>query len=166
MRYLPATCGVYAGRLLHRAKPQRIPAEVNATPTATVAIVCKTVGSAYVGSNPTPATSQCTSSARCRVFRRALAVCSQMPLNAAVSRCAWDICGMTGRPAVPLSSAQLERGFDPCVGEVLAVVEAFGIHPEQHLDTMTGALGNLRRWYSGVEPERHGRVAEVVRAAC
>src|SRR5258707_8902276 len=47
--------------------------------------VCKTVGSAYVGSNPTPATSQCTSSARCRAFRRALAVCSQMPRNAAVT---------------------------------------------------------------------------------
>src|SRR5215468_6630159 len=60
--------------------------------------VCKTVGSAYVGSNPTPATSQNPSSARDRMLGSASDMCSQMPRNATVSRWAWDIRGMARPP--------------------------------------------------------------------
>jgi hypothetical protein len=87
---------------------------------------CKTVGSAYVGSNPTPATSQNSSSARCRVCDPASGSCRQMPRNAVVCRWSWDIRGMIWYAAA-LSSAEVERGFDPGVGEVLALVQAFGV---------------------------------------
>src|SRR5258706_5277991 len=84
--------------------------------------VCKTVGSAYVGSNPTPATSQSTRSVRLRRLCRYLCACSQMPRNAGVSRWPWDIRGIAGA-----SFGAVECGLDAVVGELLAVVQAFGV---------------------------------------
>ena len=60
-----ASCGTYAGwpppfRAFALAYTQ-----VNAAGQATTLIICKTVGSAYVGSNPTPATSKDPAQAVC-----------------------------------------------------------------------------------------------------
>jgi hypothetical protein len=70
--------------------------------------VCKTVGLAYVGSNPTPATTRNTSSeALWPPFGRRGA-CSQTPPDAAACRLLRDIRGMTGRP---ISTNRGARGF-------------------------------------------------------
>jgi len=55
---------------------------------------CKTVGLAYVGSNPTPATSWNTSSGALWRPWLVSGPCSQMPPEAAVCRWSWDIRGM------------------------------------------------------------------------
>jgi hypothetical protein len=59
---------------------------------------------------------------------------------------------MTRLP-VPLSSAEVERGFDARVREVLAVVEAFGVDPP-YFNAMARALGYLGSRDSLVEPQR------------
>src|SRR5215472_2472380 len=87
--------------------------------TMLMAGLCKTVGSAYVGSNPTPATSQNTSSVLSCCFGSAARACSRTPRNAAESRWTWDIRGMARHrraviwtPAVRLRSGRWP-GPDP-----------------------------------------------------
>src|SRR5215471_16989322 len=84
-----------------------------------------------------------------------------MSRNAVASRWPWDIRGMTRQAEAP-SSAELERGFDPVVGEVLAVIEALGVDAEQHLHAMTSSLGDVGGRYSRVEPERYRGMPQVV----
>jgi len=81
---------------------------------------CKTVGSAYVGSNPSPATTGKYSSG---TLWRPWAVCSlgsRMPSEAAACRWSWDIRGMAS--AVWRSSGLVVPGVTsvsgPCSGKI------------------------------------------------
>ncbi len=51
------------------------------------------------------------------------------------------------------------------VGDVVTVVEALGIDPEQHFDAVPGAFGDPRRGHPRAQPQRYSRVAQVVGAS-
>ena len=69
-------------------------------------------------------------------------------------RCGWS--------AGWLGSGIPQRCVYPVVGDLLAVVQAFGIDAEQNFDAVPGPLGHVGGRDSRLEPQRHCRVAKVV----
>jgi hypothetical protein len=63
----------------------------------------------------------------------------------------WD--GASGIP---------QGGIYARVGDILAVIQAFGVDAEQDFDAVPGSLGDAGRRYPGGQPERYGRVAQIV----
>ena len=127
---------------------------------------CKTVGSAYVGSNPTPDTPVRTAPdlSLCGrgLFLSPSGLCRQMPLEAAVCRWSRDIRGMdladlgtqsehdlAGVTVLEARSRVTQSRVYACVGDVVTVVEALGVDPEQYFDAVPGTLGDPRRGYPG-----------------
>jgi hypothetical protein len=64
---------------------------------------------------------------------------------------------------VPFAISCGEYVRDPLVDDVLLAVDALGIDPEQDVHPMAGTGGHLWSGYAAVEPERDGRVSQVVR---
>jgi hypothetical protein len=63
---------------------------------------------------------------------------------------------------VPGVSLGLERGVDALVGDLLAIVEALGVDAEQYFDAVPGPFGDAWRRHPGGQPQRYGRMAQVV----
>ena len=54
-------------------------------------------------------------------------------------------------------------GFlDAALGFVLLPGDALGVDPQQHVDAVARPIGDLRGGYSGVQPGRDRRMAQVV----
>ena len=80
-----------------------------------------------------------------------------MPPIAAVCRWSRDIRGM-GFTELRTMEGRVYAG----VGDVVAVIEALGVDPEQHFDAVPGPLGDARRRDSRAQPQRYSRVTQVV----
>jgi hypothetical protein len=78
------------------------------------------------------------------------------------ARLAWSAGISFGRVPWDGPSGIPQGGIYARVGDVLAVVEALGVDAEQDFDAVPGALGDSGRGNSGGQPERYGRVAQVV----
>lgn len=57
----------------------------------------------------------------------------------------------------------VESAIDLSVDLLLLAVHTLGVDPEQDVNAVPSTLGNLGGRHAGVEPERHRRMAEVVR---
>jgi hypothetical protein len=55
--------------------------------------------------------------------------------------------------------------FDAVVGYLFLAAGALGVDAEEDFDAVAGAAGDLGGGDAAVEPERDGRMTEVVRAA-
>jgi hypothetical protein len=62
-------------------------------------------------------------------------------------------------------SALAQYPADALVGYLIVAVNAVGVDAQEHIDGMTRPPGHCRRRDASVEPERHGRVPQVVRRA-
>ena len=55
-----------------------------------------------------------------------------------------------------------ERIADPGVGKLILSIDAGGIDPQQHFNRVACAAGDCRRRDSCVEPQRNGRMPQVI----
>src|SRR5262249_8373452 len=133
--------------------------------------VCKTVGLAYPGSNPGPATasgdalelarlssrlilsraaecgSGCSCAGRCAQYVPKFARC-----RSSSSGRSWHVLVLVGH-----------GGFlDPALGLVLLPRDALCVDAQQDGDAVSCPLGDLRGGYSSVQPGGNGRVPQVV----
>lgn len=66
-------------------------------------------------------------------------------------------------PGWRLTGSPDERALYAPIGDVALAVDALGVDPEHHVYAMAGPLCGFRRMDSRVQPQRDGRVAQVVR---
>src|SRR5216684_804279 len=125
--------------------------------------VCKTVGSAYVGSNPTPATP-----ARTALHQHGYGE-GLLPSRSGCVRLKPAVYGWPGRmrgevsPVLVLAVVVAEGIFDPLAVDLVPSVDALGVDPHQHLHRVACPLGDLGRVHPGVEPRGQAGVPQVIR---
>lgn len=61
-------------------------------------------------------------------------------------------------------SVLVEQRLDALVSDRLSSIQTLGVSGHEDLDAVASAFGDLGGIYSGIQPGRQGRVAEVVRA--
>ena len=148
-----------------------VPSDVTASgrlPERPKGAVCKTVGLAYAGSNPAPATTRNTRSEPLRRPPGRRGARSQAPPDAAVCRSSRDMRGMTGRPWTfwrPTSTNRGARGFlrgDISITHLAARrLSACSRRPGRRLGTWRrrgSSTSTLRPWRSATSGAGHTRV--------
>ncbi len=80
------------------------------------------------------------------------------------ARRAWPDGQFSEPSGIPWDGASftLQRVVYARVGDVVAVVEALRVDAEQDFDAVPGPLGDPWRGHPGRQPERYGRVAQVI----
>ena len=63
----------------------------------------------------------------------------------------------------PTTRTRRKRECDPLVDHVLVTVDTVRVDPKEHRDAVAEPAGNLGRLDPGVQPERRGTVAQVLR---
>jgi hypothetical protein len=114
--------------------------------------VCKTVGFAYPGSNPGPATTSENSPSPAGTPGGAAAFLS------GCVRPGPAVYGWPGRIRGEVSPAPLvlvlaaEGVFDELPVDPVPAVDALGVHPQEHLHAVPGPFGDLGRVNARVQP--------------
>ncbi|GII55537.1 hypothetical protein Pth03_39260 [Planotetraspora thailandica] len=67
------------------------------------------------------------------------------------------------RASIPRAVIHVASAFDPLVGDFALAIDALGVNAEHHIYAMASPLCRFRCVHPCVQPERDGRMPEIVR---